>query len=115
VIDFEGDNDLLAVQQFTVHGQKIRRPDIVLFVNGLPLVVIELKNPADPTPTIEGLQPDSDLQGRHPAAVLLQPAERHLGRHGRPIWLADADLGRHSRWRLLGGKKAAKGSSSWKC
>ena len=47
VIDFAGANDLLAVRQFTVHGQKIRRPDIILFVNGLPLVVIELKNPAD--------------------------------------------------------------------
>ncbi|MEK5750083.1 type I restriction endonuclease, partial [Acinetobacter nosocomialis] len=47
VIDFIGDNDLLAVRQFTVQGAKLRRPDIVLFVNGLPLVVIELKNPAD--------------------------------------------------------------------
>ena len=43
--DKAGDNDLLAVQQFTVQGAKVRRPDIVLFVNGLPLVVIELKNP----------------------------------------------------------------------
>ncbi|RXK88212.1 type I restriction endonuclease subunit R [Chlorobaculum sp. 24CR] len=41
-------NDWLAVNQFTVQGPRHnRRPDIVLFVNGLPLVVIELKNPAD--------------------------------------------------------------------
>src|SRR5690606_33907416 len=41
-------NDWLAVNQFTVQGpQQPRRPDIVLFVNGLPVVVIELKNPAD--------------------------------------------------------------------
>src|SRR5699024_2795926 len=53
VIDFEGGNDLLAVRQFTVHGLKVRRPDIVLFVNGLPLVVIELKNPADLNADIE--------------------------------------------------------------
>jgi len=46
-IDISGPNGLLAVRQFTVHGQKIRRLDIVLFVNGLPLVVIELKSPAD--------------------------------------------------------------------
>jgi len=39
-------NDWLAVNQFTViENKKERRPDIVLFVNGLPLVVIELKNP----------------------------------------------------------------------
>ena len=45
--DFEdpGNNDWLAVNQFTVTENKhTRRPDVVLFVNGLPLAVIELKN-----------------------------------------------------------------------
>ena len=42
-------NEWLAVNQFSVTGPRhTRRPDIVLFVNGLPLVLIELKNPADP-------------------------------------------------------------------
>lgn len=41
-------NEWLAVNQFSVRGpHHTRRPDIVLFVNGLPLVLIELKNPAD--------------------------------------------------------------------
>ncbi|MGE8045578.1 type I restriction endonuclease subunit R [Pseudomonas monteilii] len=41
-------NDWLAVNQFSIQGPKhTRRPDIVLFVNGLPLVLLELKNPAD--------------------------------------------------------------------
>ena len=41
-------NDWLAVNQFSVKGPKhTRRPDIILFVNGLPLVLLELKNPAD--------------------------------------------------------------------
>lgn len=55
-IDFErpANNDWLAVNQFTVvEGQHERRPDVVLFVNGLPLVVIEFKNAADPKATIE--------------------------------------------------------------
>ena len=55
VIDFEvaGNNDWLAVNQFTVsEGQHTRRPDVVLFVNGLPLAVIELKNPADENATV---------------------------------------------------------------
>jgi type I restriction enzyme R subunit len=55
VIDFAApeNNDWLAVNQFTVsEGQHQRRPDIVLFVNGLPLAVIELKNPADEEATI---------------------------------------------------------------
>ena len=46
-------NDWLAVNQFTVVENKHeRRPDIVLFVNGLPLVLIELKNPTDENATI---------------------------------------------------------------
>ena len=50
LIDFDevAANDWLAVNQFSVQGPKLtRRPDVVLFVNGLPLVVVELKNPAD--------------------------------------------------------------------
>lgn len=48
LLDFERpeNNDWLAVQQFVViSGQTRRRPDVVLFVNGLPLAVIELKAP----------------------------------------------------------------------
>jgi len=50
VIDFADvtANEWLAVNQFSVKGTKYtRRPDIILFVNGLPLVLLELKNPAD--------------------------------------------------------------------
>ena len=55
VIDFDNpaNNDWLAVNQFTItEDQNERRPDIVLFVNGLPLCVIELKNPVDEDATI---------------------------------------------------------------
>ena len=55
IIDFDDStaNDWLAVNQFTVVENKHeRRPDVVLFVNGLPLGVIELKNPADEDATI---------------------------------------------------------------
>ena len=55
VIDFDApeNNDWVAVNQFTMaEGQHTRRPDVVLFVNGLPLAVIELKNPADENATI---------------------------------------------------------------
>ena len=55
VIDFDvpENDDWLAVNQFTVvEGQHTRRPDVVLFVNGLPLAAIELKNPADENATI---------------------------------------------------------------
>ena len=49
LIDFDDpdNNHWLAVNQFTVYGRSHRRPDVVIFVNGLPLGLIELKNPAD--------------------------------------------------------------------
>jgi type I restriction enzyme R subunit len=50
IVDFENpeNNEFLAVNQFTVvEGNQNKRPDIILFVNGLPLVVIELKNAVD--------------------------------------------------------------------
>ena len=55
VVDFGEveNNDWLAVNQFTVvENKQERRPDVVLFVNGLPLGVLELKNPADENATI---------------------------------------------------------------
>lgn len=55
LIDFDDPNrnDWLAVNQYTViEGQNNRRPDVVLFLNGLPLGVIELKNAADEDTTI---------------------------------------------------------------
>jgi type I restriction enzyme R subunit len=55
LIDYENpdNNDWLAVNQFTViEAQHNRRPDVVVFVNGMPLAVIELKNPADEDATI---------------------------------------------------------------
>src|SRR5207244_12052882 len=57
LIDFEEPevNDWLVVNQFTViENHHNRRADVVLFVNGLPLAVIELKNLGDENATIKG-------------------------------------------------------------
>lgn len=57
LIDFTRpeNNDWLAVNQFVViSGQNNRRPDVVVFVNGLPLAVIELKAPGSENATLEG-------------------------------------------------------------
>ncbi len=54
-IDFENpeNNEFLAVNQFSViENNHNRRPDIVVFVNGIPIAVIELKNPSDENATI---------------------------------------------------------------
>ncbi|WP_321992646.1 type I restriction endonuclease subunit R [Marispirochaeta aestuarii] len=55
LIDFDNpeNNDFLAINQYTVVENHVnKRPDIILFINGIPLVVIELKNPGDENATI---------------------------------------------------------------
>ena len=50
LIDFDilSNNQFLVVNQYTITGSKgNRRPDVIVFINGLPLAVLELKNPAD--------------------------------------------------------------------
>ncbi len=56
LIDFENweNNEFVVANQFTViEDGNTKRPDVILFVNGIPLVVIELKNPADENATIK--------------------------------------------------------------
>lgn len=56
LVDFENveNNDFAVINQYTiVENGKNKRPDVILFVNGLPLVVIELKNAADENATIQ--------------------------------------------------------------
>ena len=55
IVDFvnPGNNEFVVCNQFTVvENNIIKRPDVVLFVNGLPLAVIELKNPVDENATV---------------------------------------------------------------
>lgn len=49
IIDFEypEKNDFLVVNQFTIVENEERRPDLIIFVNGIPLVVVELKSATD--------------------------------------------------------------------
>ncbi len=56
LIDFDnpGNNEFFGASQFTViENNQNKRPDLVVFVNGMPLVVIELKNPADENASIQ--------------------------------------------------------------
>ncbi len=56
LIDFKNpeNNEFIVSNQFTVIENNVnKRPDVILFINGLPLVVIELKNPTDENATIK--------------------------------------------------------------
>ena len=95
-------NDWLAVNQFTVtEDQSTRRPDVVLFVNGLPLGIIELKNPADEDATIWSVWPASDVQGRTAHPVLYERGAGGLGRYRGPHRYVDGL--HHDPLLLLGG------------
>ncbi|WP_374246079.1 type I restriction endonuclease subunit R, partial [Zoogloea sp.] len=98
-------NEWLAINQFTVKGpHHTRRPDIVLFVNGLPLVVIELKNPADANADIwkafEQLQTykaqTPDLFQYNEVLVISDGSDARMGS-------LSADAERFMQWRTIDG------------
>ncbi|GGO85359.1 type I restriction endonuclease subunit R [Wenjunlia tyrosinilytica] len=55
LIDFDNpdSNDWLAVNQFTIVENKHRRPDVLVFINGIPVALLELKSPADEHATLK--------------------------------------------------------------
>ncbi|MFN4153501.1 MAG: type I restriction endonuclease [Paracoccaceae bacterium] len=71
LVDWENcKNEWLVISQLEVAGKSVRRPDIVIFLNGLPIVVVELKAEGHRERHPErGLQPDRDLQGANPGPV----------------------------------------------
>ena len=89
VIDFEtaANNDWLAVNQFSVtENRNTRRPDVVLFVNGLPLGVIELKNPADEDATIRTAWNQlQTYKSELPTLFAMNAGAGGLGRESRPV------------------------------
>jgi len=111
VLDFDDpeNNDWLAVNQFTVvENRHTRRPDVVLFVNGLPVGVIELKNPTDEQATIWSAyqqlqtykQEIPSLFAYNEALVISDGVEARIG-------TLTADRDRFMPWRTVGGDKVA--------
>ena len=102
-------NDWLAVNQYTViEGQKNRRADVVLFVNGLPLAVIELKNPGDENATLDGafnqLQTYKDqIPSLFRTNAVLVTSD---GLHAR-LGSLTANLERFMPWRTVDGSAVA--------
>lgn len=115
LVDFAdpGVNDWLAVNQYTViENQANRRPDIVLFVNGLPLGVIELKNPGDENATLDGAY--NQLQTYKAQIPSLFRANAALlisdGLAAR-IGSLTADRERFMPWRTVTGESVAPAST----
>ncbi len=111
LIDFEhpGENDWLAVSQFVViNGQNKRRPDVVVFVNGLPLGVIELKAPGNAGAHLLGaFNQLQTYKQKIPALfntnALLVTSDGIAARVGS----LSADIERFMPWRTTDGKEVA--------
>jgi len=111
LIDFAHpeNNDWLAVRQFTViNGQNTRRPDVVVFVNGLPLAVIELKAPGSGNATLAGafnqLQTyKQQIPQLFHTNALLVTSDGISARVGS----LSADLERFMPWRTTDGREVA--------
>jgi type I restriction enzyme R subunit len=108
VIGFDdpASNDWLVVNQLAIQGTKHnRRPDVVVYVNGLPLAVIELKNPADQKANIWAgfnqlqtyKQDIPDLFTPNVLLVISDGIQARLGSLG-------ADKERFQRWRTIEGE-----------
>jgi type I restriction enzyme R subunit len=111
ILDFDDpdNNDWLAVNQYTVvENRHTRRPDVVLFVNGLPLAVIELKNPADEQATIWSAYQQLQTYKReipslfvyNEALVISDGLEARIG-------TLTADRDRFMPWRTITGEAIA--------
>lgn len=114
ILDFDHPerNDWLAVNQFTVQENKHhRRPDVVIFVNGLPLVVVELKNPADE---------QADVWGAWGQLQTYQAEIPSLFHYNVALIASDATMARigtiaagkewFKPWRTISGREPAKPS-----
>lgn len=111
LIDFDNieNNEFLVVNQFTiVENNQNKRPDILLFVNGIPLVVIELKNAADENATVrKAFEQIQTYKARIPGlfkynavCVISDGMECQAGS-------LSADFSRFMAWKTIDGKKEA--------
>lgn len=112
LIDFENidNNDWVAVNQFViVENKSKRRPDVILFVNGLPLVVIELKNPGSES---------ADLESAYNQLQTYKAQISSLFRTNQILIISDglkarigsltANFERFMPWRTINGDEIAK-------
>ena len=109
LIDFANPeaNEFLAVNQFTVEeGHFNRRADVVVFINGIPLAVLELKNIADENATIrDAFNQLPNLQGANPVSVPLQCVAGDFRRTQAKLGTITSDWERFMAWRTITGKE----------
>jgi type I restriction enzyme R subunit len=112
LIDFNqpNNNEFLVVNQVTIREDRWeRRPDLILYVNGLPLVVIELKNAADENATIEGAYKQIQTYKSQIQSLFTYNAFNIIsdGLEAKAGTIS-ADLSRYMAWKTTNGQTKAK-------
>lgn len=111
LVDFANiaNNDFLAVNQYTIIENNVnRRPDVVVFINGLPVVVVELKNPGDEKATVKNAfnqiqtykQDIPSLFAYNELSIISDGIEARVG-------TISANIEWFTRWRTVDGKELA--------
>jgi len=112
LVDFENvdKNEFLAINQFTIIEKSDRRPDVMLFVNGLPLVIIELKNIADENADVyEAFKQIQTYKGQIPSVFRFNEiCVISDGQEARAGTLS-SNFDRFMPWKSIDGKKVEKG------
>ncbi|MCC3863995.1 type I restriction endonuclease subunit R [Terrisporobacter petrolearius] len=110
IIDFENinNNEYLAVNQFVVVGKESRRPDIVIFINGLPIVVVELKSATDENVSIEEAYNQIQTYKKDIPALFNYNAFCVLsdGLHAK-VGTITSNIERYMNWRTVDGENIA--------
>ena len=117
-VDHPDHNDWLAVQQFTViEAGHQRRADVVLFVNGLPLVVLELKSPSSEQATLHtAYQQFQTYKAEIPSLFRTNAALIISDGQMARIGSLTANAERFMRWRTIDGATIAPdGTPSSRC
>lgn len=111
LIDFNtpSNNEFLVVNQITIKEDRwTRRPDLILYVNGLPLVVIELKNATDENATVEGAYKQIQTYQNQISTLFTYNAFNIVsdGLEAKAGTIS-ADLSRYMAWKTTNGQTKA--------
>ena len=104
-------NDWLAVNQYTViENNHNRRPDILIFINGLPVAIFELKNPADANATIKSAFNQIQTYKNEISSLFAYNEICILADHVKNavVGTISADMDRFVGWKSTDGKKITK-------
>ncbi|MBI2260288.1 MAG: type I restriction endonuclease subunit R [Caulobacterales bacterium] len=103
-------NDFLAVNQFTIVGQDERRPDVLAFVNGLPLGVVELKDPTNHQATMRSaFNQLQTYRERIPALFRFNSVMVISDGLDAKIGALTSGMDRYTPWRTIDGDELAEG------